>query len=64
MSIRLEIEPYCDNCDEFQPEVNKNAAYNDLTDDLMYCDTIITCKHANMCRSIKRYLDKGRKSND
>lgn len=57
--IRLQVEEYCNNCSEFEPEVDR---------DMLYCDDIlrgtkmsiietrVQCKHRSRCKSIKDYL--------
>lgn len=53
--IRLEVEGYCSNCCDFKPHVNKTGCFRG---DEVYYDTVITCKHADKCELIRKYLEK------
>ena len=54
--IKLLVKDYCHNCPEFEPHFSKTEWYGDTS----WCrtDTDITCKHAERCKEIKRYLEK------
>lgn len=60
--IRLDIHEYCDACCDFDPDVTKPTrssfatALNKVT--VVQTDTIVTCKNAKRCESIKRYLER------
>lgn len=57
MAIRLEIQPYCSDCCDFEADVTKpERKQNACTGDLYLSDTIIHCKNAKRCEAIKRYL--------
>ena len=62
--IRIEVQPYCDACCDFDPDVKKpeKMFYNDGA--FFQSDTIIRCKNAKRCESIKRYLDSQTKKED
>lgn len=47
--ISLNIDVYCENCDEFEPDVNKMRISADYKE---FHDTVITCIHSNRCKSI------------
>lgn len=59
--IRLDIQPYCNACCDFDPDVTKperstfTTGLNEIT--VVQSDTIVRCKYAKRCESIKRYLD-------
>lgn len=59
--IRLDIQPYCNACCDFDPDVTKPerstliAGPDAVT--VVQSDTIVRCKYAKRCESIKRYLD-------
>ena len=59
--IRVDVQPYCDSCCDFEPDITKPTkssfatAFNEIT--VVQSDTIIRCKYAKRCESIKRYLD-------
>lgn len=67
--IKLKIDDYCENCDEFEPEVEKdkmhlsdrpvdfNQSYWEFGSQFKYFTTI-TCKHRERCKSIADYIKK------
>ena len=66
--IRLDIQPYCEQCCDFDPDVTKpvrNAIYSDDMSKgpfpeqiVLQTDTIVRCKNAKRCEHIKRYLEQ------
>lgn len=58
--IRIEVEPYCQQCLDFSPDVIKperivaSNVNGDVTE--MYSDTIVQCKHRKRCAGITRFL--------
>lgn len=68
MAIRLDIQPYCSSCLDFEPDVTKperatlysydGPVYNTIS------DTIIRCKHANRCSNLVRYLNRQAKEDE
>lgn len=60
--IRLDILEYCDDCCDFEPDVTKpvrTALYSDNENkNIVQSDTIVRCKYAKRCESIKRYLER------
>jgi hypothetical protein len=58
--IRLDIQPYCDLCCDFDPDVTKPVKAYAVDSDkaVLQSDTIVQCKHAKRCESIKRYLER------
>lgn len=61
--IRLEVEEYCSQCPEFEPDVDKKEEilqYQDfklmINETIRLCDTVVRCKHAARCEGIKLYL--------
>lgn len=60
--IRLDIHEYCDACCDFDPDVTKPTRSSFATElnkvTVVQTDTIITCKNAKRCESIKRYLER------
>ena len=59
--IRLEIADYCNNCQEFKPEVYGQNLYGNGDE---YHETIIRCEHRRLCEDIKNYLEKQTKEKD
>lgn len=55
--IRLEVQYYCGDCHDFEPDVTKPEKYRDTHLNLCQTDTIIQCKYAKRCEAIKRYLE-------
>lgn len=49
--IKLDIKPYCENCENFEADVEKFYAGHGVI------LTHIQCSHANQCREIKNYLE-------
>ena len=58
--IRLDIQPYCEQCCDFDPDVTKpvkNTIYSD-EQIVLQTDTIVRCRNAKRCEHIKRYLEQ------
>ena len=67
--ITLDIDDYCNNCNEFDADVEKDMVVLSnihKSNPTCKCNTTITCKHRFRCQSIKGYLDiqKNGKKND
>lgn len=59
--ITLDVEEYCQDCSDFEPEAIKNILYSDniyLKNRRQMFDTVVTCKYANRCRSMKNYIEE------
>lgn len=57
--IRLEIKPYCENCMEFEADVEKPALiYADFSLYEQIGDTVIRCKHRTHCAWVMEYAEK------
>lgn len=54
--IRVDVEDYCQNCLDFNPDVSK-AERVTLGDEASYTDTIIRCKYRKRCCGIRRFLE-------
>ena len=52
--INLVVEPYCHDCTDFEPEVEKSSG--ECNNKVLYTNTYITCEHRNKCMAIKSYL--------
>ena len=63
--ITLNVDDYCNNCNEFDADVEKDIVvlqYNDKNlNQVRKCNTTITCKHRFRCQSIRGYLDSQKK---
>lgn len=54
MAINLDVEFYCSDCDEFEPDIEKeeiNLSGN-LWDYKIIHNTFIKCQHRNRCKAI------------
>ena len=56
MSINLLIAGYCEDCEEFEPEVEKDIFK--MFGGKRICTTDIKCVHENKCEKIFNYLDE------
>lgn len=61
MAIRLEVQPYCSECCDFEADVikpEKTVRYDEehFLVHTHQTDTIVRCKNAKRCEAIKRYL--------
>lgn len=60
--IKLDIQPYCESCCDFEPDVSKPIReviyYDNAENDIVQTDTIIRCMHAKRCENIRRYLKR------
>ena len=50
--ITLNIEDYCQNCPEFEAEMERLYAGNDI------CQTNLFCAHREKCRRIQEYVSR------
>lgn len=66
--IKLEVEEYCNECPEFEPDVESESYhYNDdlKCQTIHYCKKTIRCTHAKRCKAMLRYLEKkAKEAND
>ena len=62
MAIRLDIQEYCADCFDFDPDAIKpeRAIILGNGDETIvrYSDTIVRCTYAKRCEAIKRYLSQ------
>ena len=65
MSIKLDVDPWCQNCPDFEANVErKKESYychyeNDRKTVSQYlADTTITCVNRDRCYAIKHYFEK------
>lgn len=56
--ITIDIQPYCERCLEFSPDVEYPSRYFADNDEIIQSDTIIRCKYRKRCELIKRYLER------
>lgn len=58
--IILDIDDYCNNCNEFDADVEKDMVVLSnihKSNPTCKCTTTITCKHRFRCQNIRGYLD-------
>lgn len=55
MAIKLDIQPYCECCLDFEADVTKPEKLFTL-DEIILGNTIVRCKYARRCENIKKYL--------
>lgn len=56
--IRLEVQPYCQECLDFEADVDKAEVYT-CDSNTHYCsDTIIRCERRKHCESIRKFLEQ------
>lgn len=58
MAIKLEVQPYCEDCLVFEPDVERPQKVYGYDHAIYVTDTIICCARRNTCAGIKRYLEK------
>lgn len=54
MAIELKVDPFCENCPEFEPDVDKDIIHYELQGDKCY--TTIKCEHQGRCKSMYMHL--------
>ena len=61
--IKLDVDEWCKDCPEFEPDVEKDTEIFECFDIDSYCpvkkiitDTAVTCKHRLRCQSMVDYL--------
>ena len=52
--IEIKIQPYCEECRDFEPEVEKNEIESFFGN--IICDTEITCRNKDRCEKMIEYL--------
>lgn len=56
--IRVEVEGYCQNCLDFNPDVIKPERKRTEGGNVVYSDTVIQCEHRKRCAGLVRYLER------
>jgi len=60
--ISLKVEPYCEDCDQFEAATETTAIYSDL--EKKYCDTMITCANRRKCKELFEHIKAKGRNND
>lgn len=55
--IKLDIRPYCNDCLDFEPDVERpNTMHSDY--ELYICgDTVVRCENRDKCERIRKHLE-------
>ena len=56
--IRLDVEKYCEQCLDFNPDITYPSRSGKDYGDLVLSDTIVRCENRKRCANIKRYLEQ------
>lgn len=64
--IRVEVEDYCQNCLEFEPDVSKPDVMWIGDQRVVFAgDIIVRCEHRERCREIARFFEsRGKEQNE
>ena len=60
--IRLEVQPYCQDCLNFEPSVTRPMRIPGVDDPAALTDTIVRCEWAKRCANIQKYLESKMKN--
>ena len=61
--IELSVPGYCDNCPDFEPNIEKKIIRCDDfygNERITSCVTKITCEHADRCACIMKFLEENK----
>lgn len=56
--IKIEVADYCNDCMDFDPDVERPQKVYSFNEELIISDTVVRCANRNRCRNIARYLKK------
>ena len=56
MSMRLLVEPYCEDCPNFEADVEQTTFYSNLGG-CKKCETTIMCVRRSSCACIAEYIE-------
>lgn len=60
--IRIEVEPYCNDCPAFEPDVERPTKILADNEYVYISDTVVRCENRGRCASFMRYLERRLKS--
>ena len=60
--IKLDLAPYCENCVEFEPIVDKNMVYDPGDVPILLGPILVQCEHRHKCREIFYYMEREKKN--
>ena len=58
MSIDLLVGEYCYDCPDFEVEQDTSQYTNSLGNEILGASHYLTCKNANKCKSMLRYIER------
>lgn len=56
--ITIDVQPYCESCLDFTPDVDGPVRYYGDQKVICQSDTIVRCKYRKRCENMVRYLQK------
>lgn len=56
--IKIEVADYCNDCMDFDPDVERPQKVYSFNEEIIISDTVVRCANRNRCRNIARYLKK------
>lgn len=56
--IRLEVQPYCQECLDFEADVDKAELISDGSVRRLQSDTIVRYERRRRCESIRKFLEQ------
>ena len=60
--IKIDVEDYCHECLEFEPDVSKPVVYQAGDSQFIFAgDTVVRCEHRDRCREIARFFESRNK---
>lgn len=62
--IKLNVEEYCHDCQEFEPDIETTDWHITMNQNDNIRDTIIRCHYRNRCVNMIRYLERKMKNNE
>ena len=58
MAIKLDVQPYCEDCTIFEADVERPTKLYGNNMPLHQTDTVVRCSRRNLCAGLKRHLEK------
>ena len=59
--IKLEVEPYCHKCGDFEAHVVKTLA-QDISGNYVVYDSIVRCEYYERCKKIANFIKEAEKN--
>ena len=58
MAIKIEVQPYCMECLDFEADVTKPNKVYTIDGEVVLGDTIVRCEYARRCENIMKYFER------